>query len=59
MNTFYFRQLSPEQEMVFRKAARLAYEPFLDINGVWHPVYQDECAKMNHEAATYAEEEAP
>ena len=44
-----FRHLSEAEEKEFREAARKNYKVFDPINGVWHPVYQDECAKMNAE----------
>jgi hypothetical protein len=44
-----FRELSPEEEKEFRQWARDNYEPFSEINGVWHPVVQDECVKINKE----------
>jgi hypothetical protein len=42
-----FTELTHEQEVIFRQWARDNYEPFADISGVWHPVVQDECVKMN------------
>jgi hypothetical protein len=44
-----FRELSEQEEREFRADARKNY--ITPINGVWHPVYQDECVKMNKEAA--------
>lgn len=45
----FFRKLSSEEEADFRKWARDTYKPFSDISGIWHPVVQDECKKMNEE----------
>jgi hypothetical protein len=42
-----FRNLSPEEEQSFRQWARDNYQPFEPIDGVWHPVIQDECARIN------------
>jgi hypothetical protein len=42
-----FRQLSADEEKEFRKWARDNYQPFTEIKGIWHPVIQDECVKMN------------
>lgn len=42
-----FRNLSPIQEAAFRQWARENYKPGSDIKGIWHPVVQDECRKMN------------
>lgn len=42
-----FRRLSPEEETQFRWAARRDYHPLEDIKGTWHPVYVDECRRMN------------
>lgn len=44
-----WRTLSPEEEKAHRKWARENYEPLSDIKGVWHPVTQEECIKMNRE----------
>lgn len=44
-----FRFLTPEEEKQFRISARENYEPFTEISSVWHPVYCDECAKINLE----------
>ena len=52
-----FRKLSMKEKREFRKAARENYEVFTPINGIWHPVYQAECAAMNDENAIYAMEE--
>lgn len=45
-----FRQLSAEEEASFRQWARDNYQPLTEISGVWHPVVQDECVKINAEA---------
>ena len=45
-----FKQLSPEEEAEFRQWARENYTPFEPIKGIWHPVVQDECRRMNEEA---------
>jgi hypothetical protein len=45
-----FKQLTPQQERDFRAWARISYKPFEQIEGVWHPVVQDECRKINEEA---------
>jgi hypothetical protein len=42
-----FRQLTPQEEAEFRQWARDNYAPFSEISGVWHPVVQDECARIN------------
>jgi hypothetical protein len=44
-----FLKLDEQQEKEFRTWARENYTPFTDINGVWHPVVQDECSKINFE----------
>ena len=44
-----FRELSKEEEEAFRKWARENYEPLEPISGVWHPVVQDECRRINQE----------
>jgi len=42
-----FRQLSPEEEQVFRTWAKDNYKPLEPIKGIWHPIVQDECVKIN------------
>ena len=44
-----YQHLSPDREAEFRKWARENYKVFTKIDGVWHPVVQDECVKMNEE----------
>jgi hypothetical protein len=52
-----FRELSPNEESQFRQWARDNYQPFTDIKGIWHPVVQDECRKINQESElTFSEE---
>ena len=45
-----FKELTTEEEDVFRQWARDNYEAFAEIKGVWHPVVQDECVKINDQA---------
>ena len=42
-----FRELSEEETAKFQKWARDNYVPFSPIKGVWHPVVQAECVKIN------------
>jgi hypothetical protein len=44
-----FKELSPEETLIFQKWARDNYKPFSDIRGIWHPVIVRECAKINEE----------
>jgi hypothetical protein len=44
-----FRDLSEEDAIAFRAWARANYTPFTPIKGIWHPVIQEECTKMNRE----------
>jgi hypothetical protein len=48
-----FRELSPIEEKEFRDAARKIYKPFTPISGIWHPIYQEECVKINQESAEF------
>ena len=48
-----FRYLSDQEELIFRDHARTKYVAFSPIEGIWHPVYQDECVRINHEASYY------
>ncbi|GAI99886.1 unnamed protein product [marine sediment metagenome] len=43
------RKLNSEEEKEFRQWARDNYTPYDIISGMWHPVVQEECSKINHE----------
>lgn len=45
-----FRTLSEKEELEFRQWARANYKVRNNIPGIWPPVIQDECVKMNREA---------
>jgi hypothetical protein len=45
----FFRDLSPDQRLVYRKWARDNYIPGEPVKDVWHPVVRDECNHMNAE----------
>jgi hypothetical protein len=47
----FFRVLDPKEEAEFRAGARADYTVGEEVSGVWHPVYRDECRKMNQEKA--------
>ena len=44
-----FRKLESNEEQEFRQWARENYKRLEPIPGIWHPVIQAECAKMNAE----------
>jgi hypothetical protein len=44
-----FKRLTPEEEKTHRQWARDNYTALQPIEGVWHPVVQDECVRMNEE----------
>ena len=44
-----FKTLTEKEKEEYRKWARENYERFSEISGVWHPVVQAECVKMNEE----------
>lgn len=44
-----WRELDEYEEDECRQWARDNYKPYEDISGVWHPVTQEECVKMNQE----------
>ena len=46
-----FKELSPEEVQEFRQWARDNYTPFTPIQGIWHPVVQHECQKINSRTA--------
>ena len=47
----YREDLSEEELADMQKWARENYKPLGVIKGVWHPVVQEECVKMNDEAS--------
>ena len=42
-----FRELSEKEQQVYRAWARENYVPLSPILGIWHPVVQEECARIN------------
>ena len=42
-----FKELSDDEKASYREWARINYEPLTEIKGIWHPVVQAECAKIN------------
>lgn len=42
-----FRSLTAEEVSEFRQNTRENYSVETPINPVWHPVYRDECRKIN------------
>lgn len=52
-----FRELSPKEEREFRQWARNNYLRHTPIKGVWHPVIQDECVRINQMQPPFAIEE--
>jgi hypothetical protein len=49
----FFRALTPTEETKFRSWARDNYKPGTEIKGIWHPVVQSECVRMNEERAVF------
>lgn len=47
MNMFKEIAKGSEEEKEFRRWARENYKLHTPINGVWHPLVQDECVRMN------------
>jgi len=43
----FFRKLNEVEELEYRQWARDNYKKHDPIKGVWHPVIQDECCKIN------------
>jgi hypothetical protein len=52
-----FRDLSFNEACEFRQWARDNYKTGEPISGIWHPIVQDECTKMNKEAAVFMKDE--
>jgi hypothetical protein len=44
-----FRELTEREKLKFKAWARENYKLCEDIKGIWHPVVQAECVKMNEE----------
>jgi hypothetical protein len=53
-----FRDLTQAEEGEYRQWARKNYTPFHPIEGIWHPVIQDECRQMNEASHLNLEREA-
>ena len=45
--------LSEKEVEKFKNWARDNYKPFDPINGVWHPIVQNECTKINTETEIF------
>jgi len=44
-----FKELTEKEKTTFREWARQNYKPLTEIKGIWHPVAQAECARINDE----------
>jgi hypothetical protein len=44
-----FRELNETEKREFRQWAQTNYVPYSEIKGIWHPVVQEECVKINKE----------
>jgi len=44
-----FKELTEEDKVAYREWARIHYEPLTEIKGIWHPVVQAECVKINED----------
>lgn len=45
-----YRLLTDDQKADFVQWARVNYRPFQPIEGIWHPVIQRECVRINEAA---------
>jgi len=45
-----FRELDTDEEQAFRQWAQENYTAFSEIKGIWHPVVQNECVRINEKA---------
>lgn len=45
-----FKELSKDEEQPYRDHARANYVVGTEIETVFHPIWQDECRRMNEEA---------
>jgi len=44
-----FRKLNRIEEKEMRQLARNDYKPFSKMSESWHPVYRNECARINRQ----------
>lgn len=51
--TMFFRALTTAEEKSFRQWARDNYKPGSEIQGYWHPIVVEECARMQREHAVF------
>jgi len=54
MERMYFKKLNPTEEQEMKNWARKHYLPFDKIEGIWHPVCQQECVKINYEHSIFS-----
>jgi hypothetical protein len=47
-----WRELDPQEEAEFRQSARENYTPLDPISPLYHPVYRDECDRINDDYLT-------
>jgi len=45
----FFKKLNRSEAKEYKQWAREKYKPFSTIEGIWHPVVQLECVKINTE----------
>jgi len=48
-----FKDFTRQEEIEFRTWAKENYVPFNDIKGIWHPIIQDECRRINEQAQVF------
>lgn len=48
-----YKALLRTETLAFQMEARRTYKPFEPIQGIWHPIYQLECVRINHEHSLY------
>jgi hypothetical protein len=48
-----FKDLTRQEEAEFRDWAKENYVPFANIKGIWHPIIQDECRRINEQAQVF------
>ena len=46
-----FKKLTEKEVAEYKQWTWNNYKPLTEIKGVWHPIIQEECRKMNIEAA--------
>jgi len=59
MHPSHFKPLTRAEQEEFRAWARLHFAPGDEIRRIWHPIVQEECARINVRAWETSHQETP